>query len=278
MRERMIWLFLFCALFVRTTAYPINDCPFEWNTDGVLNDLVLLSDKVSCDACLVTEGVCSTYAVHVNKDGPYETKMIVYTDTNEDMFISFRPTQQDPYGSSIHAEKQMVECTFLKDCVGLVHDRFQYAFQSLIMDLDTKGWEDKNVYIVGHSLGGSLQLFMGLHLWHNLNILPKYMIGLAGPFIGDVVFTKSHQEKLKAVMGSAWKQIETVNKNNPDEFDGTVEGYNMDENYPIKIYIDNDVVCAVRIPKLYDSYGMHDLRNYRLFFTGERCTNQMFYA
>jgi hypothetical protein len=91
------------------------------------------------------------------------------------------------------------------------------------------------------------------------------MLGLAGPFIGDETFSTKYQKPLHDKLQNRWYQVETTDQSS---FDGTVEGYNTDNS---QIFIDNDLICGVEISKLPDSYGMHDLRNYHLFFQGHEC-------
>jgi hypothetical protein len=255
-------------------GYPNIECPKNLSTDGFINDVVNLAEVVSWNSNYENVlGVCASYNCIYEKNGLYDTRMRLYQrdDKQEDVIIVFRPTQQTSEGGNIHVNRQLVPCNFLNNsCGGLVHNRFQQAFNSFIDDYMIEQIKNKTVYIAGHSLGGAFVIFMGIYLENVLQQTPKLMLGLAGPFIGDTVFSNLFQIPLHKKLRDNWFQIESINQYNIGEFDGTVEGYNVD-NYPF-IYIYNDVICGVKVQKLADSYGMHDLRNYRLFFQGTECS------
>lgn len=286
-------------------AKPTAECPSLLSSSGVVNDLGMLADVVSSDQADIVKGVCGTYEQMYEKNGAYDTRMRIYQnlDTNHTVF-TFRPTQQTREGGDIHNDRKLSACRYMNgSCYGLVNDRFQEAFSTLIEDLDDeffKTLRTLNVSTVGHSLGGSFQLMMGVYLNSMFNITPVYMLGLAGPFVGDEVFTTTYQSPLKDVMKDRWWQIETVDKTDPRSYDGTVEGYNVNNgdgvpdwgNLPFNplspfqpwvpkedriktpIFIDRDALCGVLIEPLAESYGMHDLKNYRLALTGRQCEGE----
>ncbi|KAM3572094.1 hypothetical protein VYU27_005891 [Nannochloropsis oceanica] len=264
-------------------ALPAQECPPGFGTSGWVNDMGFLADAVSMggpDFKDDSQGVCGTYKVIKTCEAQYQTRMRIYqskADSNV-VVLSFRPTQQNTEGLAIHDSRQMVPCKFLHrgNCTGRVHRRFQRAFLELMTKCQGAVEQikhKKHIFVTGHSLGGALALFFTLHLWRDLGILPAMSIGFAGPFIGDEDFTDAYQEPLKHLMGDQWWQAQTVNKYNTSEFDGTVEEYNMGQDGP-QIYIERDAVCGVYIKPLpvdtnqtaspHYSYGMHDLKNYRL--------------
>lgn len=303
---------LFSTLsFFLTTGYlpnvngiPPQTCPSSLTEDGFVNDLALLSDTVSwpVGSQLKIQGVCGLYVNTLEIKGKFDTLLRVYTDNEKNTTIfSFRPTQQTPEGGDIHNERRLVACRFLEgSCYGMVNDRFQQAFQDIIQQIDDEFINDirhHSISTVGHSLGGSLQLFMAIYLFQKYNIEPTFSLGFAGPFIGDNVFTNTYMNPLKQALGDRMWQIETIDLSNPQNFDGTVEGYNVNnsegspnwgslplnpmsrfrpslsEETTIKtpVFIDEDDLCGINITPLSDSYGMHDLRNYRLAFTSTEC-------
>lgn len=300
--QKMYWYawWLFLGSFV--TAKPFLECPAVLSTSGIVNDLGLLAEAVSWDRSDRVKGVCGTYSQVYEKNGAYDTRMRIYQNVNTNHTVfSFRPTQQTREGGDIHNDRKLSACRYMNgSCYGMVNDRFQEAFSSLIEDLDGNFFRSLgslNVSMVGHSLGGSFQLMLGVYLHNMFNITPVYMLGLAGPFVGDEVFTTTYQTPLKKVIKDGWWQIEAVDIANPQNYDGTVEGYNVNNgngvpdwaNLPFNplspsqpwvpkevrlrtpIYIDLEAVCAVRIEPLAESYGMHDLRNYRLALQGGDC-------
>ena len=263
-------------MFVSGVAYPQNLCPSTLKTSGNVRDLVFLSDTVSWDQGFHhLEGICGNYTLLHQSNGVYDTRMRVYEKDPHNLVIVFRPTQSTPQGGDIHVDRKLVPCLFLNgSCRGWVDQRFQEAFLSMLHDgVDEDFWiqhvKGKKVSIVGHSLGGSFVIFMGVYLYHLLKTPPLYMIGLAGPFVGNEIFSDVYQIPLHEKMGNRWFQMETINTQNYKEYDSTTETYNVAKT-PF-IYIYRDVLCGLQVSKIPDSYGMHDLRNYNLFFTGEKC-------
>jgi len=244
------------------TEMRIEDCP-EWVRESKrVSDLGMISEAVSWDSGYEQLiGFCGTYEMVEETHGIYDTRMRVYENIGTDVsVIVFRPTQQNPDGGNIHVDRRLVPCRLAVGCVGRVHDRFQQAFLDLLSQSAFSFPQDREYYLTGHSLGGSLQIFMGVHLWLHHNILPTMMIGLAGPFIGDEEFTQTYQHPLRAAMEEQWWQIETVD--DASQRDGTVEGYNT--NQPPFIFIDETSLCLLPIASpIPGTYGMHDLTNYR---------------
>jgi hypothetical protein len=271
MVKRFIGLAMLC---LTTLVQGWNPCPQEIYSRGDWNDLGLLSEVVSWDGGFeYVHGVCGEYRLLQQTEGIYDTRMRIYEKSSEDIVIVFRPTQQTSQGGDIHVNRRLVPCSFINECQGLVNDRFQEAFLDLISKVPSSFWEEKvrhkNVLVAGHSLGGSLQLFMAFYLWKELETLPQMSFGLAGPFIGDSVFTDQYQKELKEKMGNTWWQVEAQNKYNSWDVDTTVEGYQVD-SYP-KLEIQQEVICRLSVDHLSDSYGMHDLRNYRTGLRGNQC-------
>lgn len=289
-----------------SSALPPQECPSSLFQSGQVNDLALLADTVSWPSSSqeIVDGICGTYINTYEKQGKYDTMLRVYTNNNtRHTIFSFRPTQQTSEGGEIHNDRRLSACRFLNDsCYGMVNDRFQQAFLSLVEDLDADFFDTIRSYdvsTVGHSLGGSLQLFMAVYLSEMWNIQPSYVLGFAGPFIGDEVFTQTYIDPLKESIPETMWQIETVDINNLQNFDGTAESYNVNngEGTPnwgalpfnplspfrpfvpqestIKtpIFIDEQDICGVHVVPLPESYGMHDLKNYRLGFQGTECSS-----
>lgn len=257
-------------------AAPSIECPVWFGESGVVNDLGLLADAISWDdGYEAINGTCGEYNLLAEANGIYDTRMRVYENTDNTIVINYRPTQMTPAGGDIHVNRVLVPCVFFDGCVGLVHQRFQDAFLDLLGSIPEPFITDnivvgnRTLRLSGHSLGGSLQLFMALYLWQQHGIVPDVVLGLAGPFIGDEVFTATYQIPFKNLLGDRWWQVESVNRYNTYEFDGTVEGYNVD--YEPYISIMYDAVCGLYVDKLPDSYGMHDLRNYRTGMDGVVC-------
>jgi len=251
----IIFWFGLCSAVLQT-------CPSQWSVEKKYKDLVFLADVVSWNSGY--EQVRSNYRCVYEKEGLYDTRMRIYMNTENETIITFRPTQSTTDGGQIHVDRHLSNCTFLNDhCKGRVHDRFQSAFNSLIDAAPFSSLLQSSHFIVGHSLGGSFSLFMALYSYHVLQKIPKIVLGLAGPFIGDDQFAQLYEPLYQ---NTEWYQVESVNKWNPSEFDGTVQEYNVDHAPYINIY--EKAICTVTVPKLPDSYGMHDLRNYALFFTG----------
>jgi hypothetical protein len=234
-----------------------------------MKDLVVLSDAASYAGC---EGEKDIRGYRCIKEvyGIYDTRIKIYQSTSASVVV-FRPTQSSVEGENIHKNRRLVSCTPLlgQGCLGQVNDRFQEAFLTLVkgIDIELLLSQQELVYLTGHSLGGALQLMMGVYLYYNHSIVPQKMIGFAGPFIGDKEFTQKYIDGLRSVMleEGAW-QVETFNNHKPEEYDGTAEDYQVDA--PLYMEIDQTMVCGIGIDplSLHDSYGMHDLKNYALFF------------
>ena len=268
--------------FIITSSNPLIECPSYFNTNGYFNDIGLLSDAVSNTDLQTVVGTCNTYNMLASYEGKYSTRMRVYTTDNYNVtYIVFRPTQM--YDQSIHIDRHLVECKFIKNCTGMVQARMQEAFFSLLRQIDIDLYTlyklpKGKIIVTGHSLGGILQLYMSIYLWKELNIIPYASIGLAGPFIGDQIFADTYYTPLSNLT-KLW-QVEDVDRTNHNNYDGTVEGYNMD--YLPNLYIDYKIICGLSIdPLIIDptkgddphySYGMHDLKNYRLALNGNNCT------
>lgn len=265
-------------LLASSTASPPIQCP-EWvSVNGIVKDLLLLSDTVSINNHNDVNGTCDTYKMEYEIEGWYDTRMRIYNSYHHDhSFIVFRPTQQTKEGEAIHEYRKMVDCVFLNGrCAGQVHDRFQQAFLSLVsIPSSDKPWNEhlkKKVFVGGHSLGGALQIFMALTLWKVYNIIPNMTFGFAGPFIGDRLFYEVYQRKFVNIMDQRWWQVETVDKNNPGNFDGTVEGYQVNEK---DLYIDTGIICGFMINPLpipQQAYGMHDIKQYSVYLQGNSNT------
>lgn len=265
----MRWLSILFLSVVSVLGHPERMCPDWLGQRAVINDIGLLCETVSWDAGDV-DGICSKYTIAHEASGPYDTRMRIYrAEETGDHFIIFRPTQQNPVGGSIHAERRMAPCTFFPDCIGNVHDRFQQAFIALVDTVpDWTAILEKEIFIGSHSLGGVFAEFMGFYLWQVQNRAPTLILSLAGPFIGDETFAWYYHYELRRAMEDRWWQVETVNIENENDFDGTIEGYQVGDN---EIYIDNAVICGFPIHPLpipSQSYGMHDLNQYRLFLKG----------
>lgn len=283
-------------------ATPSITCPESFRTSGFINDLAKLSEAVSWNTSMTVQGVCGNYSQIYEKAGIFDTLLRVYqsNETNQTVF-SFRPTRSNPTGAKIHHNRHLSACRFINgSCFGLVNSRFQMAFMDLVSDLDKNfisNISTTHVSTVGHSLGGSLQLFMAVYLKEQHSIQPLYALGFAGPFIGDQVFTETYQEPLKEQLGPNMWQIESMDVTDPSNYDGTVEGYNVNnwEGIPdwglsplnptsrfrpyiprvdvIKtpVFVQTDDICSLLVSPMTNSYGMHDLRNYRSALVGTDC-------
>ena len=311
MKNLKISFLLSTITFFLTTGFlpivggvPPQTCPSSLTDDAFVSDLALLSETVSWPhrSQLHVKGTCGTYTNVMEAKGEYDTLLRVYTEMEKNTTIfSFRPTQQTSEGGDIHNDRRLVACRFLDgSCYGMVNDRFQSAFLDLVEQIDDDFIESirhHSISTVGHSLGGSLQLFMAVYLFQKYSIEPSFVLGFAGPFIGDRVFTDTYLTPLKEALGDRMWQIETVDASNPQNFDGTVEGYNVnngdgspnwgalpfnplsrfrpevpsDTSVKTPIFIDDEDLCGVNIVPFTDSYGMHDLRNYRRAFQGTQC-------
>lgn len=256
----------------------IQNCPEVMYRSGRMNDLGMLADHVSQNISLTVAGVCDNFTPVVTCSGNYSTRLRLYESMDgQRSVLVFRPTQSS--GGDIHNERKLVPVTFLSNDgvgIGMVHDRFQQAFLSIMEDCRLQGMDwsvlkEKKLYIGSHSLGGSLNIFMTIYLWKIFQIIPEISLGLAGPFIGDLEFTITYQLPLKSLI-PIWFQVEDKNWENENELDGTVMGYNVPN--PPFIYQEIDVVCLLMIHPLptTETYGMHDLKNYRQGLKGQNCT------
>jgi len=267
----MKFLLLLAMIPCLVFAYPPNTCNNNIYNSGKMNDLALLAESVSSQPYYSQiYGVCGTYHTVYEKDGSYDTRMRIYENDLDEKFVVFRPTQQNPTGTSIHAYRQMVPCSFISsNCNGLVLDRFQQAFISLVSGTESFWTLGSNIYLSGHSLGASFSVMMGIYLIKDFQITPKMILNMAGPFFGDDVFNQNYLIPLAESLQENLVICESVNENNSSEFDGTIEGYNCGSQPDINIL--HNLICGVPIYKLPNSYGMHDLNNYREFFVGNRC-------
>lgn len=268
---KWLWLSLFAATII--TAVPYRECPVWMRTNGFINEMGMLADAVSWENDgSVIRGACENFTITHDISGKYNTRMRIYKSLNYNLsVVSFRPTQSTPEGQEIHNKRKLVQCVFFPGCQGKVHDRFQGAFLSLVSQIKDWSFIYNDIATIGHSLGGSLQLFMGIYLWKKYKKPPLLSLGFGGPFIGDAHFADVYLDSYFYVMDHKWWQIETVDMNNPNRFDGTVEGYQINNN---EIFIDMDAVCSFPINPLSipdQAYGMHDLRQYRLYTSGIRC-------
>jgi hypothetical protein len=256
---------IFLASILLWITAAIQDCPDLLYRSAAANDIGLLSDTVSSDDDGMVVGVCDSYASIATYEGDYATRMRIYRGASRNStMIVFRPTQAS--GGDIHNDRRLVPCTFVPGCVGRVHERFQEAFLSLV---ETAGEIQTLItaplFIGGHSLGGSLSLFMTIYLWWVYGILPVMSLGIAGPMIGDAEFSHEYQRTLHQSI--VWWQIESADRTNRENRDGTIESYNTD---PPEMEIDTDAICLLLIDPLpsYETYGMHDLKNYRVGLVG----------
>lgn len=271
-----LFTFLLCLYNVFAL---IDKCSDNITENGWTTDMATACDQVSTDN-LSFIGVCGTYDTvkTCSYDEPYFTRMRIYRNNN-DYIIVFRPTQKN--GDAIHKNRFLVDCTYLSIECGQVHNHFQEAFIKMFNDCQETIEEIintnySNIYVTGHSLGGSFELFMTTKLFFDYNIIVSKSYGFAGPFIGDHTFNdiilNPTAEKVDI------KQIETVDMYNYYNHDGTVEDYNIDDK---GIYINYDLICGFYIDPLpidyskptdpYYSYGMHDLKNYRLALDSSVC-------
>lgn len=264
------WWLLPFLIVAPVSAVPV-ECPTWMRNNGYINDLGLLADAVSWPLhdAQVVRGVCADYVLDQEVDGLYDTRMRVYTSRQYNLsVVAFRPTQPTPQGQAIHSDRQLTPCVFFPYCEGRVHGRFQDAFLSLVGKIENWSFAYNDVATVGHSLGGSLQLFMGVYLWETLEKMPILGLGLAGPFIGDEAFASAHLEPYFGRMqGNKW-QVEVVDVADTRRFDGTVETYDH------QLFVLPDAVCRFPIHPLdvpRHAYGLHDLRQYRLFTSGHAC-------
>lgn len=217
------------------------DCPSWMRGSGYINDLGLLADAVSWERVDIVRGVCAEYVLDQEISGLYDTRVRVYLSRQYNLsVVAFRPTQPTPEGQSIHADRRLAPCAFFPYCQGRTHKRFQDAFLSLINGITDWSFVYNDVAVVGHSLGGSLQLFMGVYLWETLEKMPILGLGLAGPFIGDAEFAETHlRPYFGRLQGNKW-QVELVDANDTRRFDGTIQDYDHD------LFVLDDAVCRFR--------------------------------
>lgn len=251
-------LFTPCAVF----GQPLS-CSDDIVYNKLTSDLVIAADSVSFNENLDFEGKTG-YFTHVKtcEYPKYDTRMRIYTSNHNLTFIVFRPTQSTYEGWSIHADRYVVPTTFLRHSKGNVHAHFQEAFEAMEMECHDAIDKLRNttIYATGHSLGGSFALFMGAKLVYDYDIQPAGIIGFAGTFIGDEEYTVSIQTPIKQNNVSMWL-IETVDLSDPSNRDATSEGYQTLDN---QLDIDASMICGFYIHPLnsWESYGMHDLKNY----------------
>lgn len=271
LRSVLRLVFALAAFTYPAIGFPRTSCPTWWRTDWRVRDLVRLSDVVSWDGGfekVPSHQGSASFWLQTQMNGVYDTRMRVYSRTSpNETVIVFRPTQATPEGQAIHANRRLVPCALYPGCTGLVHERMQEATLSLMktVDWDALLHNASTVWITGHSLGGALSLMASVVL-RRANVVnadrPLAMVlGLAGPFVGDETFVAAET----ATTSFPSFQVETIDAVGKG-FDGTVEGYNVDQ--PPFIYINTSRICGVEITPLSDSYGLHDLRNYALWFQG----------
>lgn len=234
--------------------------------DPMIRDLVMASERVSWNDESFQGTTGSWYeTIATCEMERYDTRMRMYQKKDEDtVLVMFRPTQQTWNGGSIHAERRVATNRFLDtDSSGNVHERFQEAFLQMHDEcaphLRTLVDQNQTFYVAGHSLGGSFSLFMAHKLFYDYDVTPRAVYGFAGTFIGDETFHTTLQAPMRNDF-PLWL-IEVVDINNPDNRDGTSEGYQTSDN---QLYIDPSMICGFYIVPLGpdQSYGMHDLKNY----------------
>lgn len=269
-----LWVYLLSSFLVgNLVECVLPSCPEWMHSNGFIHELGILADAVSWDhSDNVIWGVCGNYMLTHDFQGKYDTRMRIYQSEHYNFTVlSFRPTQSTPEGQNIHYNRKMTECIFLPRCKGKVHDRFQEAFLSLIQQVDDWDFLRFQTATIGHSLGGSLQLFMALYLWKVYDKPPLLSLGFAGPFIGDEIFSNTYLTPYKTIMTERWWQVETIDQDNPRNYDGTVENYQVENN---QLSIFTDAICLFPIHPLsvpQEAYGMHDLKQYQRFIMGKQC-------
>jgi len=254
------------------TAFPPRACPTTWRHSPFMADMGLLAEVASWDHLSVGASVdsCQKLESHAwmlthEADGPYDTRMRVLERGN-DTFAVFRPTQEA--GHAIHDDRRLVQCRLFPHCEGLVHEKFQEAFLPLAVSLNWTSVVDKHqsLHIIGHSLGGSLGMLLGAWLFATHEVVPETWIGLGSPFVGDEAFHMAHVATVREAMRSSQSAfvVEAMDATDPTNWDGIAEGYETDSAPPL--FVDHRQLCGIAVPVLPASYGMHDLREYRLAF------------
>ena len=129
-------IIIYISFLVSVLSFPNQGCPDILQTSGKINDLILFSDIVSWNSNYdIIIGVCDQYHLIYEKNGQYDTRIRIYTNNFNTTYIVFRPTQQTPNGLDIHNNRHLSPCNFIfNGCQGLVHDRFQIAFESFVSD------------------------------------------------------------------------------------------------------------------------------------------------
>jgi hypothetical protein len=229
--------------------------------DPMLSDLVVLADMVS-----QPEVPVGAYGVLQTCDSPlYDTRMRVYA-SQDTAIIVFRPTQQTPQGGDIHVDRHVSPADFLqhKTNQGRVHYRFQQAYLEMVHScrsiLSTLATAKQNIYVTGHSLGGSFSLFMAATLYYDFHIVPQGVYAFAGTFIGDEEYTEVIQRPLVSTFPV--QLMEVVDRHDPNRRDGTSEQYQTADQ---SLDIVTSMICGLYIDPLgpQESYGLHDLKNYQ---------------
>jgi hypothetical protein len=229
--------------------------------DPMLSDLVILADMVS-----QPEAPVGTYHVLQTCDSPlYDTRMRVYASEDTTVIV-FRPTQQTPQGGDIHVDRHVSPADFLqhKTNQGRVHYRFQQAYLEMVHScrsvLSTLATGKQNLYVTGHSLGGSFSLFMAASLYYDFYIVPQGVYAFAGTFIGDEEYTEVIQRPLVSTFPV--QLMEVVDRHDPNRRDGTSEQYQTSDQ---SLDIVTSMICGLYIDPLgpQESYGLHDLKNYQ---------------
>lgn len=229
-----------------------EDLPFR----DMLSDLGVLADAVSWNGVYHVDAPSGrAFDVSYESEGVFDTRMRVYDWEDTSVFV-FRPTQQTPAGGDIHVDRRLVPVDFISNGTGMVHERFQMAFECLTDTLDISRYANRTIMMCSHSLGGALDLFMQVYLQQEHGITPALVLSLAGPFIGDEAFTKAHVSDL----GGYWRHMEVVDESNPEAVDRTVEGYNVDQ--PPYIFVDADHVCGLSA-HIVEPSNLHLIQNYQ---------------
>ena len=249
---RIITLISFISAAAAQALRRCQDLPFK----DMLSDLGVLADAVSWDGIYHVDAPSGrAFDVSYESEGVFDTRLRIYDWEDTSVFV-FRPTQQTPAGGDIHVDRRLVPTTFITNGTGMVHERFQMAFESLTDGLDMTRYANRTVMMCSHSLGGALNLFMNVYLQHENQITPTPVLSLAGPFIGDEAFTKAHVSTLRGY----WRHLEVVDESNPDAVDRTVEGYNVDQ--PPYIFVDMDHVCGLWA-HIVEPSNLHLIQNYQ---------------